>query len=344
MLHDVAANHEMSRALPRLVAFPRNSPEDRARRATLTLGVLAILALASMVAFLTIGARGSWSFVLSFRGERLAGLVLVAWAIGVSTVLFHTITQNRILTPSIMGFDALFVLIQTVIVFVLGSGAVSAADPRLVFTGELLLMGGFVALLYRWIFDGGSRGLHLLLLVGVTLGILFRSLSGFLQRVIEPGEFLVLQDRLFASFGSIDSTLLGVSALLVALASIAVWRLLPVLDVIALGRGPAVALGVPYQRSVAQVFAILTLLVSISTALVGPIAFFGLLVANLAYWLMPLSRHVWTLPAAGLLGVVCLVGGQTVLERLLGFNGTLAMVVEFAGGIIFILLLIRGAR
>lgn len=344
MLHDAVADHEMTRSLPARIAMLRNSPEDRTRRSTMMLAALAILALASMTAFMTVGARGSWSFVLAFRGERLIGLVLVAWAIAVSTVLFHTITQNRILTPSIMGFDALFALIQTVIIFALGSVAVSQADPRLVFTAELLLMGGFAALLYRWIFDGGSRSLHLLMLVGVTLGVLFRSLSGFLQRVIEPGEFLVLQDRLFASFGSVDSTLLGVAALLVGLASIAVWRLLPVLDVVALGRGAAIALGVQHQRIVAQVFAIVTLLVSVSTALVGPIAFFGLLIANLAYWLMPHSRHLWTLPAAGLLGIICLVGGQTVLERVLGFNGTLAMVVEFAGGIVFILLLIRGTR
>lgn len=325
-------------------ARPLNSPEARTRRAIITLAVLVALALSSMAAFMMIGARGNWSFVLAFRGERLAALVLVAWAIAVSTVLFHTITQNRILTPSIMGFDALFVLLQTVIVFALGSATVSGADPRLVFLFELALMGGFAALLYRWIFDGAGRSLHLLMLVGVTLGVLFRSLSGFLQRVIEPGEFLVLQDRLFASFGSVDATLLGASALLIGLASIGVWRLLPVLDVAALGRGPAIALGVDYRRTVALVFALVTLLISVSTALVGPIAFFGLLVANLAYWLMPVARHIWVLPAAGLLGVICLVGGQTVLERLLGFNGTLAMVVEFAGGIVFILLLIRGAR
>ncbi|HET7410826.1 MAG TPA: iron chelate uptake ABC transporter family permease subunit, partial [Paracoccaceae bacterium] len=229
-------------------------------------------------------------------------------------------------------------------VFVLGSITVSTADQRLLFGVELLLMGGFAALLYRWIFDGAARSLHLLMLVGVVLGVLFRSLSGFLQLLIDPGEFLVLQDRLFASFGSVDSSLLGLSALLVASASVAAWRLLPVLDVLTLGREPSIMLGVDHRRVVAIVFALVTLFVSVSTALVGPITFFGLLVANLAYRLMPVARHAWTLPAAALLGVVCLVGGQTVFERGLGFDGTLGMVVEFAGGIVFILLLVRGAR
>lgn len=316
----------------------------RAKRAAMIIGLLAALALASIAAFMTVGARGSWSFVLSFRAERLAALVLVAWSVAVSTVLFQTITQNRILTPSIMGFDALFALIQTVLVFAMGSAAVPAADPRVLFAVELILMGGFAALLYRWIFDGAARSLHLLMLVGVVLGVLFRSLSGFLQRLIDPGEFLVLQDRLFASFGSVDGALLGTSTLLVAGASLAAWRMLPVLDVLTLGRDPAIMLGIDHRRAVAIVFAMVTLLVAVSTALVGPITFFGLLVANLAYRLMPVARHAWTLPAAALLGVLCLVGGQTVLERALGFDGTLGMVVEFAGGIVFILLLVRGAR
>ena len=46
----------------------------------------AALAFVSMVAFMTIGAKGSWSFLLSFRGTKLLGMVLVAYAIAVSTV------------------------------------------------------------------------------------------------------------------------------------------------------------------------------------------------------------------------------------------------------------------
>ncbi|MBY8978019.1 iron chelate uptake ABC transporter family permease subunit [Rhodobacteraceae bacterium NNCM2] len=306
----------------------------------------ALLALAAicMIAFLTIGARGSWTFVLSFRGERLAALVLVACAVAMSTVLFQTLTQNRILTPSIMGFDALFALIQTVMVFAFGSAAVSGAHPWLIFGVELALMGGGAALLFRWLFDGATRSLHLLMLVGIVIGVLFRSITGFLQRLIDPGEFLVLQDRLFASFGSVESDLLGLSALLIVGAAFAVIPLLPALDVLTLGRENAIMLGVNHRRLVGLVFGLVTLLVAVSTALVGPVTFFGLMVANLAYLLVPGAGHAKTLCVAALIAVICLVGGQTLLERILAFDGTLGMVVELLGGITLILLLIRGMR
>ena len=39
-----------------------------------------------------------------------------------------------------------------------------------------------------------------MMLVGIIFGLLFRSLSSFVIRLIDPNEFLVLQDRMFANF------------------------------------------------------------------------------------------------------------------------------------------------
>ena len=128
------------------------------------------------------------------------------------------------------------------------------------------------------------------------------------------------------------------------LVSVPVWRRRRVLDVLTLGRDNATALGVEYRREVLAVLAIVSVLVSVSTALVGPITFFGLLVANLAYQLMGTHRHAVILPAAALLGVLTLVGGQVVLEHAFGLNTVLSVVIEFVGGIVFILLLVRGGR
>ena len=101
------------------------------------LALLGLLALLACALFLTLGARGSWSFVLAYRGQKLAALVIVAVAIAVSSVLFQTVSENRILTPALMGFDALYALLQTVLVFTLGSAAVGAIEPRLLFLGEV---------------------------------------------------------------------------------------------------------------------------------------------------------------------------------------------------------------
>jgi iron complex transport system permease protein len=308
------------------VASPRKQPS--ARTVLLILGALTLLA---MICFMTIGANGRWSFILPFRGAKLAAIVLVAYAVAVSTILFQTVTNNRILTPSIMGFDALYILIQTVLVFLLGSSRVAVIDPRWLFLGEVAIMVVFSGILYRW------------LLVGVVFGILFRSITGFLQRIIDPNEFLVLQDRMFASFNTTDANLLAVSAVLIGLASLAGWRILHTLDVLALGRDTAVNLGVEHRRTVSIILVIVAVLVSVSTALVGPVTFFGLLVASLAYQLIPSHRHRLILPAAICLAILCVVGGQIVLERVFGFNSALSIIIEFVGGLVFLTLLLRGA-
>jgi len=307
------------------------------------LAVLAVLATVAIVAFMTVGARGNWDFVLAFRGRKLLALILVAYAISVSTVLFQTVTGNRILTPSIMGFDALFALIQTVLIFVLGSAAVSALDPRPLFAFEAAVMTTFCVLLYRWLFSGAPRSLHLMLLVGIVFGVFFRSFSNFLQRIIDPNEFVVLQDRLFASFNTVDTSLLGLSAGTIAIASLVGWRMRHTFDVLALGRETAINLGVDHRRTVTIILLLVAVLVSVSTALVGPVTFFGLLVANLAYMVMPTHRHAWLLPASALIAITCLVGGQVILEHVFGFATALSIIIEFVGGIVFILLILKGA-
>src|SRR5690606_16034776 len=143
---------------------------------------------------------GSWSFIIPFRGQKLLTLMLVAYAIAVSTVLFQTVTNNRILTPSIMGFDALYVLVQTAIVFFFGPLMLVQIHPQVQFGIELLLMIGFSWFLFQWLFLSGNRSLHLLVLVGIVFGVFFRSLSNFMQRLLDPNAFQVLQDSFFASF------------------------------------------------------------------------------------------------------------------------------------------------
>lgn len=313
------------------------------RNPMLLLSVLSVLCLAACLAFMTLGARGSWSFILGFRGTKLLGILLVAYAIALSTVLFQTITNNRILTPSIMGFDSLYGLLQTLLVSMFGAASLSTLDPRLLFVLSIAVMMGFSLILFQLLFSGALKSLHLLMLTGIVVGVLFRSLSGFIQRILDPNDFVILQDRLFANFNSIDAELLGVSFGLVGMASLVAWRIGHTFDVLALGRETAISLGVDYKRLTLIILILVSVLVSVSTALVGPATFFGVLVANLAYILMPSAKHRFVIPTAVLLAILMLVGGQTFLERVFSFNTALSIIIEFAGGIFFILFLLRGA-
>lgn len=300
------------------------------------------LALVAVVVFMTIDARGSWSFIIPFRGRKLAGIALVGTAIAASTVMFQTITNNRILTPSIMGFDALYMLLQTLLIYFLGSSGLLQIGVNARFAIEVGVMMLFSGVLYYFLFVVGNRSLHLLVLVGIVFGLMIRSFTNLLQRVMDPTEFAVLQDTGFASFNSIDRNLLAISAVIVVLVLIGMWRMRYTLDLLALGRDMAINLGVNYQRSVMVTLAAITALVSVSTALVGPITFFGLLVANLAYALVRSYRHGVIIAAAALLAIIILVGGQVVLERVFSFDTSLSVIVEFVGGLVFIYLLVKG--
>ena len=308
----------------------------------LRIALLASVGATVILLFITVGANGRWSFVLPFRGAKVAAMVLVGTAIAVSTLLFQTVTANRILTPSIMGLDQLYGLIQTCLVFLAGAAGLTLLGPRWLFALEAAAMVGFSLLLFQALFSGSLRDLHLLVLVGIVFGLLFRSLSSFLARIIDPNDFVVLQDTLFANFNSVSSELLAIAAVTVGLVLAIVWRMRHVLDVLALGREAAINLGVEHRRTVAVVLVLVAILVSVSTALVGPVTFFGLLVVSIAYQIAGSEKHQHLLPIASLLGAITLLAGQLVLERVFALGTALGIVIEFAGGLMFIWLLLKG--
>ncbi|QIL82070.1 iron chelate uptake ABC transporter family permease subunit [Diaphorobacter sp. HDW4A] len=308
------------------------------------LAILLVLATVSVVTFMTVAVEVEWSFILQHRGAKLLSMALVAAALGMSTVVFQTVTHNTILTPAVMGLDALYLFLQALLVLLLTSAGVVALGGVNKFFLELVLMVALSMWLVRWLFAGNASSLHLMLLVGIVVGILFRSLTSFAMRMIDPNEFNSLQDRMFANFNTVQTALLPPSAVLMLLGAVFFWHRRHVLDVLALGRDAAINLGVDYRRAVLQLLVVVCAMVALSTALVGPVTFFGLLVANMAYQWMGTRRHVWVLPAVVLWGVIMLLGGQVILERVMGFNSAISVAVEFVGGLVFIFLLMRGGK
>ncbi len=299
---------------------------DGARRATRSLRhptgalwALTALAVAMVLVFLFTDLPGKWEYALGLRTRTIAGMVIAAAAVGASTVLFQTITANRILTPGIMGFDAVFLAIQTLVAFAIGPALLVSAPPLASWLVELVLMAGSIVLLYWWLFLRRRLDLHVIVLAGLVLGVLFRSVTGFLQRLLDPDTFAILQDLTFASFTSVDRELLLPTGILVAVALGSLWPIRRELDVLSLGESTAISLGVAHRRVVMHVIVAIAAMVAASTALVGPVTFFGLIVANLAYGAVG-HRHLRSVPAAIAIGVIALVGGQLILSRLLGFG------------------------
>ena len=294
--------------------------------------------------FLLWHLRAPYGFILELRATKLAALICIGAAIGAATVLFQTIAMNRLLTPGIVGFDALFVLMQTLLVTMFGGVGVAQIPGVLRFWIEAAVLMAAATALFGLLLRRGAADVTRMILSGVILGVLLRGLASMIQRLLDPSEFAVVQQAFFASFGRVDQGQLAAAAVLLAVTLACALRMAPALDVAALGRGPARGLGLNHDRVVIASLILIAAMVSISTALVGPITFLGLLAASLARTLTDTHRHAVLIPAAALIGAAILVAGQFVFERLLGQQSALAVVVEFFGGLLFLTLVLRKVR
>ncbi|GKV65421.1 MULTISPECIES: iron chelate uptake ABC transporter family permease subunit [unclassified Sporosarcina] len=306
--------------------------------------ILAALALVFCGLYLFQGLNGSYDYALPRRAVKVIAMILTGVAVAYSTVIFQTITHNRILTPSIMGLDSLYILLQTVLIFFFGSTHFVLINQQFNFMLSVGAMVLFALLLYHFLFGKGNRPIYFLLLVGIIVGTFFGSISTFLQVLIDPNEFLRVQDKMFASFNNINGDLVWWAFAILVLTLIIGWRYINELDVLSLGRDTAINLGVSYQTVVKVMLILSAVLIAVSTALVGPITFFGLIVANLSYQFFNTFKHSILIAGAALMSVVALVGGQWIVERVFSFSTTLSVIINFVGGIYFIYLLLKESR
>lgn len=305
------------------------------------LAILAAVALGLAALFLTVGASGMWEYALPRRATKLAAIALAGCAVASSTVVFQALTNNRILSPSIMGLDSLYLLVQTAIVYAFGSTHPLVQSANTNFALSLLLMLVFSFVMYRLFFAGERGNIFFMLLLGIIFGTFFQSIASFMQVLIDPNEFLIVQGRMFASFNNIKTPLLTASAVAMLLTAVVFWPQLKFLDVLALGKEHAINLGIDYDRVVRRLLMAVFMLVAVSTALVGPITFLGLIVANVAYELVRTYRRLWAIAGACLVACVALIGGQLVVEHVFNFSTNISVIINLAGGIYFLYLIVK---
>ena len=307
--------------------------------------ILFLLVVVCSVLFLVYGLNpNSYQYALSRRIPKLIAIAMTGSGVAVSSVIFQTVTNNRILTPSVLGLDSLYNLFQTLIVFSLGSLNVALMGSNLNFLIAGGLMIVFSLFLFKMMFRRENTNLFFLLMIGMIFGTLFSSLSSFMQMVMDPNEFLIVQNKMFASFNNVKVSLLGISTITMGLTLFWVLKDAKKLDVIALGKEQAINLGIDYDRMVRKMLVAVAILVSVSTALVGPITFLGILVTNLAYQMIKDYRHSIVIPTSILLSLLALIGGQFLVERVFQFNTTIGVIINFVGGLYFIYILLKEER
>lgn len=303
--------------------------------------VVSALLLLSIALFLFYKIGGNWEFALKLRSLKLAAILIVSGGVAYSTVAFQTITNNRILTPSIMGFESVYLLLQTIIVYIYGDSTYKVLGSIGNFMFSVVTMIGFAFLLYLLIYKRGKDNLYLLLLVGIIAGTLFNSLSSFMQLLIDPNDYFIVQGKMFATFNKVNTSLLWPTGIVTVVLLVFGFRLTKYLDILSLGRDQCINLGVNYNTMVKLFLVIIAVLVSISTALVGPITFLGLLVSNLTYELFKTYKHSIVISAAILVTAVTLISGQFLMERFFNLSIPVSTIINMVGGVYFMYLLLR---
>ncbi|SDL00690.1 iron chelate uptake ABC transporter family permease subunit [Natronincola ferrireducens] len=312
------------------------------RKKLLLLGGI-LLVLTILYLMMGLNSR-NWDYALSRRIPKTFAILLTGSVIGFSSLMFQTITNNRILTPSILGLDALYMFVQTIIVFVLGARTLEVINGTYNFILSILVMMFFSAILYKLLFRKEKQSIYFLLLIGMIFSTFFQSIASFMQMLIDPNEFAIVQNRMFASFNSVNTGLLNISGVIFVVLAVYTYPYLKKMDGLSLGRDHAINLGIDYDKVVKRMLVVIVIMVAVATALVGPITFLGLLVVNLARELLDTYKHKYLIVGSMLLSGIALVGGQLLAERIFNYHTPLSVIINLVGGIYFIYLLLKGRK
>ncbi|MFR4440374.1 MAG: iron chelate uptake ABC transporter family permease subunit [Hungatella sp.] len=309
------------------------------------ISLLAVFVILAGILYLSVDVNPKYvEYAMKLRVPKLVVMLITAFCIGSASIVFQSIINNTIVTPCLLGMNSLYLLIHTAVVFFFGSGSVLARNAQLSFLMDLVLMGVTATIIYSYLFRKTKHNVLYVLLAGTVMTTFFSSMQTTLTRVMDPNEYDSLLTTLVASFSNVNSEIILISVILIAVLVAALRKELALLDVMTLGKDQAINLGVDYDRTIRRLLLGVTLLIAIATAMVGPISFLGLIIANLSRQLFRTYRHSWLIAGSSLIGMAVLAGGQLLVEHIFVYSVPVSVFITVGGGIYFLYLLLRQRR
>lgn len=319
----------------RSFSLPRNSN-------FLKLMFMLVLAVISVFVYLFINIDMKYfDYAMYIRTPKLYAMVIAAFCIGTASIAFQTVINNTIVTPCLLGMNGLYTLVRTIMVFFLGSGSIFVYNANIAFLTNLSIMLVAAMIIYGYLFKVTKYNVLYILLAGSVLTTLYGSISSTLMRVMDPNAYDTLQTQLIAGFNNVNSDILLISVVICAFVILFFWRYIRVLDVVSLGRNQAINLGVNYDKTIGMILLAVTILIAVATALVGPLSFLGLIIANISRQLFKTYKHTYLLLGSALAGIIVLVAGQVMIEHVLSFSTTISVIINIAGGGYFLYLIMK---
>ena len=317
---------------------------DNKKANTRNLVILTFIVIGVCLAYLLIhsyiGKPKLFQYILSLRIPTLMVMLISAFAIGSASVIFQSIINNRIVTPCLLGMNSMYTLVHTAVVFVVGSGSVIATNSNLSFAIDLIVMAVSATFVYSYMFKKTGNNVLYVLLIGTVLSSLFGSIQSTMIRVMDPNEYDTLLTTLVADFTNVNVEVITFSLILLILLTIFLWKDLMLLDVITLGKDQAINLGVDYDSSVRKLLLGVVFCIAVATAMVGPISFLGLIIANLARQLLKTHKHSHLIIGSALMGMLAIIAGQLISQHIFSYAVPISTFITIGGGIYFLYLLL----
>lgn len=275
------------------------------------------------------------------RVLHVIAMVTAAILISFSSLSFQTITNNRLLTPSMIGFDAIFVATQTFLVFLFTENSKIFSNSYYNFIISTVVMLVITLALYSFILKKNKNQVFVLLLVGIVISTLVRSVTGFLQRIMNPSSLDSALSASLVSITNINTTIIYLVVPIMIVLIYLFYRRKNTYDIMSLGEDRAINLGVNYHKKTNETMVYIAISMAISTALIGPITFLGLLAVNIAREVFKTYKHQVVMIASASFSVIFLVLGQLIIEEL-GMKVPVTEIINLLGGGYMIYLIWRG--
>ena len=326
----------------------------RSSRRALTLFGLLILLIVAMVLSMLVGAKtvpasvivdaltgtcqsADCTIIRDARLPRTLAGLLAGGALGLAGALMQTLTRNPLADPGLLGVNA-----GASFAIVLGAALFGAASPV---EQMALAFGGALVASLIVAFTGSQGGGQLspvrLTLAGVALAAVLEGLSSGISLLNAD----VYDQLRFWQAGSLDiRTLQTVKIVLLPVLLAASIALISsrALNSLNLGSDTATALGSKVARTQLSGLLAITVLCGSATAVVGPIAFIGLMMPHLSRWLVG-ADHRWSLPVT-LIATPALLLFADIIGRLLVPGELRVSVVSAFIGAPVLIILVRRTR
>lgn len=226
--------------------------------------------------------------ILGRSAASLLGMGISAALIAVVSLAFQTITENRVLTPSMLGFDSVFLATQSLLVYfasTVGFMARVFTNPYsnfFVTTGIMLLIS---MAMYGIMLRKDKNHIVFLLLFGLILSSIVQSFTNYIEVLLDPQQFQQLKAVTTVSVTNMNESIIVLAAPAMILLTVLFVKRSREFDVMLLGENNAKSLGIPYTKRVNSTLLLIAFGMAVTTALIGPLTFwdFWLLILPVSY-------------------------------------------------------------